>query len=321
MQIFTATINQMIFLFGFIVIGFIIRKFNAVPSGSAGILAKLENNIFIPALVLNTFITNFTVSTLKTAWKVLLFSIIVEFIVIPVSVLLCKTLAKDEYTQKIYTYGLCFSNFGFMGNAVAAALFPEHFTTYLIFTLVLWSCIYLYGIPSLLLPSDKKGNLKSAFKNFLNPMIISVFIGMGLGILLSSFDLALPKSVMDIISKSADCMSPVAMLLTGITIAEMDLKKILKKLSIYFVTAYRLLVYPLVGLGIFSLLKVLNVSVDSTYIICTICTLAMPLGLNTIVVPSAYGKDTSVAAGMALVSHILSVATIPIIFMLLNLIL
>ena len=42
----------------------------------------------------------------------------------------------------------------------------------------------------------------------------------------------------------------------------------------------------------------------------------MPLGLNTIVVPAAYGKDTSVAAGMALVSHLLSCITIPVIFML-----
>jgi predicted permease len=46
--------------------------------------------------------------------------------------------------------------------------------------------------------------------------------------------------------------------------------------------------------------------------------LAMPLGLNTIVVPGAYGKDTTDAASMALISHILSIITIPIIFMLVS---
>ena len=50
--------------------------------------------------------------------------------------------------------------------------------------------------------------------------------------------------------------------------------------------------------------------------LCTVCALAMPLGLNTIVVPAAYGRDTSVAAGMALVSHLLSCITIPVVFML-----
>jgi predicted permease len=43
----------------------------------------------------------------------------------------------------------------------------------------------------------------------------------------------------------------------------------------------------------------------------------MPLGLSTIVIPGGYGKDTSVAAGMTLVSHLLSAVTIPCIFYLL----
>ena len=51
-----------------------------------------------------------------------------------------------------------------------------------------------------------------------------------------------------------------------------------------------------------------------TFYICALCSLAMPLGLNTIVIPSAYGKDTTVASGMALVSHLLGCITIPVIF-------
>ena len=44
----------------------------------------------------------------------------------------------------------------------------------------------------------------------------------------------------------------------------------------------------------------------------------MPLGLNTLVIPAAYGKDTSAAAGMALVSHLLSCITIPLVFLLME---
>jgi predicted permease len=42
----------------------------------------------------------------------------------------------------------------------------------------------------------------------------------------------------------------------------------------------------------------------------------MPLGLNTVVIPAAYGRDTSVAAGMALVSHVFSLVTVPLMLML-----
>ncbi len=316
MELFSATVEQMIFLFGFIIIGYIVRMVNAVPQGTAGILSKLENTIFIPALIMGTFIKNFTSETMKSAWKILFFSLIVELIVIPITLLIVKTLSKDRYTQKIYAYGLCFSNFAFMGNAVVSALFPEHFTNYIIFTLALWSLIYLYGVPALLLPSENKATIKDRLKSFVNPMFISMIIGMALGITLSSFKLSLPNSVVSLIAVCGDCMSPIAMLLTGITLAEINLKKVLKRPGIYAVSAYRLLLYPLIGLGVFFLLKSFNI--DKTYIICTICTLAMPLGLNTIVIPSAYGKDTTTAAGMALVSHILSIITIPIIFTLLN---
>ena len=53
-----------------------------------------------------------------------------------------------------------------------------------------------------------------------------------------------------------------------------------------------------------------------TFAVCAICSLSMPLGLNTIIIPSAVGKDTKVASGMALVSHILSCLTIPVVFLL-----
>ena len=49
------------------------------------------------------------------------------------------------------------------------------------------------------------------------------------------------------------------------------------------------------------------------YFICLVCCAAMPLGLNSVVIPAGYGKDTSVAAGMVLISHALSVITIPLI--------
>ena len=66
---------------------------------------------------------------------------------------------------------------------------------------------------------------------------------------------------------------------------------------------------PVLFIVVASFLKI----PDTTYI-CALCSLAMPLGLNTIVIPSALGKDTTVAAGMAVISHLLSIITIPLIF-------
>lgn len=310
MELFTSTLSQMAFLFFLIAVGFILVKTKAVGEGGAKILAKLENTVFIPALVLRTFVENFTMERLGVSGKLFLGSFILCFISMGAASLLARLCTKDAYLRRIYTYGLAFSNFGFMGNAVISALFPDIFFEYLIFTLPLWTMIYLWGAPVLLLKEDAgEQNLKTRLRAFLNPMLIAMVIGMLIGI----SGIKLPAFLSGAISSAADCMSPIAMLLTGITVATTPLRKMLSVKSVYAVTAFRLLLLPLIFLAL-----CLVFDFSETFIICATGALSMPLGLNTIVIPSAYGRDTSAAAGMAIVSHVAALGTIPIIFMLME---
>lgn len=307
MTVFIATLNQTAFLFLFIVMGYILTRWKFIPDNAQAVLSKLENYIFIPALVLGTFIGNFTTEKLSVAWELLLGSFVLALIAIGLSVLCVRFCSKDKYERNIYTYGLCFSNFGFMGNAVVSALFPDIFLEYLIFTLPLWILIYLWGVPFLLLgDSAGKPTWKQRIKSFLNPMFICMLLGIVVGI----FSVPVPQFISSAVSAAGNCMSPVAMLLTGMTIAQFNLKEVLKIKGVYLVTALRLIVFPLLFLGATVLLPL-----PYTFTVCALCALSMPLGLNTIIIPGALGKDTRVAAGMALVSHILSCLTIPVIFM------
>lgn len=314
MGVFGSTLSQMAFLFSLIVIGYILVKSRVLPEHSAGVLSKMESWLFVPALVLGTFISKFTVSILETAGKLILFSFAIMVVILPLSILLPRLLAKgDPYKQKIFTYGLAFANFGFMGNAVVESLYPDIFFEYLLFVIPLWILIYVWGVPVLLISGEeKKPTLLSRLKCFCNPMFICMVIGMIIGL----SGLQLPAWTLNVINTCGDCMSPVAMLLTGMTVATMNLRRILSDVSIYVLSAIRLLLIPLAALGIFFFIKL-----PDTYLICAVCSLAMPLGLNTIVIPAAYGKDTSSAAGMALISHLASCLTIPFIFWLMKLIL
>ncbi len=306
MALFSATLNQMAFLFIFIIIGYILARFKLVQSISAAVLSKLENYVFIPALVLGTFIDNFTLEKLSTSWTLIVGCFALMIVVIPMSILLVKAVSKDKYIQKIYLYGLCFSNFGFMGNAVVSTLFPEIFLEYIVFTLVLWTLIYVWGAPSLLIGDNERKTFWQRIKSFLNPMFICMIIGMLIGI----FKIPMPPFINSSISSTSACMSPVAMLLTGMTIAKIDIKKVIKIKSIYVVSFLRLIVFPLLFIGFLLL-----VDLPKTFAICALASLAMPLGLNTIVIPAAYGKDTTMASGMALISHLLAIITIPVIFL------
>ena len=307
MSIFSSTLNQIIFLFGFIAIGYLLVKIRVLPENTAAVLSKLENTVFIPALVAGTFIENFTVERISSAVNLLFISTVVAIIAIPFAIIVSKAVTKDKYIQKIYTYGLSFSNFGFMGNAVVSSLFPNVFFEYLIFTLPLWILIYLWGVPRLLIADNgKKQSFRETLKSFVNPMFIAMLIGMVIGLA----KIPLPSWLISLISTSGNCMSPIAMILTGVVVSSISLKKTFTNIRIYIISFVRLVVMPLIFIAAAMLFEMS----ENAYI-CALCSLAMPLGLNTIVIPSALGKDTTDAAGMAVISHLMSVITIPVIFL------
>lgn len=306
MSIFLSTLTQTVFLFSLIIIGYVLGKGKFIPEQSSAVLAKFENIVFLPALILGTFVENFTVERLADARDLLLMSFAIAFATIPIAIGISKLFIKDKYTQNIYTYGLVFSNFGFMGNAVVSALFPELFFEYLLYTLPQWILIYLWGVPVLLIAgSGEQQSMKDRIKAFANPMLVAMVIGMIIGLT----GIKLPQWTANMVSSLGACMSPVAMLLTGVTISKIQLKKTFKDFRLYLISTIRLVVVPLVFIFIAKFIPFTN-----TVFTCAVCALAMPLGLSPVVVPSAYGKDTSVAAGLTVVSHLLSCITIPAVF-------
>ncbi len=320
MEFFQPILNQMVYLFAFIVIGYLLIKIKALPAESTATLSKLESKLFIPALALYTFMNNFTVHMLGESGIILLLSIGMLVIIVPMAILGSRLIfGSDAYLKKIATYGLTFANFGYMGNAIMSNVFPEIFLQYNVFCMPLWVLIYLWGVPTLLIADNKEGGEKVSLKEKLKPLCNPMFAAMIIGIIfgLTGFTDIIHPSITNVIKVSGDCMSPIAMILTGMTIAQSDLWKMVTKWQTYVLSAVRLLVFPTIFILIFALLPQ-NEIITETFLICALASLAMPLGLNTIVVPKGYGKDTTDAAGMALISHTLSIGTIPLMFLLLN---
>ncbi len=283
MEIFSSALGQTIYLFLLILVGFVLTKTKILPAESAKVLAKLENWIFIPALMLKTFMDDFTVDRLGYSGRVFLFSAAMLVVIVPIAILLSRVLTKDTFTRNIFTYGLTFSNFGYMGISVVSAVFPQYASDYLVFTMPLYILIYMWGVPALLM-KEEKTSFKQNLKSLLNPMFIGMFIGMAIGLLTSILpEVTVPQAVQpplnaidSVINALKSCMSPVAMLLTGITVANIDFKKTFTNLQIYAVTVVRLLAIPLVFLLIFKIFPIL----PENFFICLMASFAMPLGLT-----------------------------------------
>ena len=309
MQTFLTILSQISYLFLLIGAGFAIMKLCKLPAVATNVLSKLVSTLFMPALILTNFMENFTVERISSAWPYALAGIIVVTLSIAFALIVSRFSARDSYRRKIHSYCLAFSNFGFMGTAVVSTLMPELFMSYLILCTPMWVVNYSWAIPALLIPSEKTKGF--SFKNLLNPL----FIAMIIGIIIGMTRLPIPSFLEVSIDSLSKCMSPSTMLLTGMCVAKIDIKRVLKIKSIYVLSALRLLIIP----SIFLLVLLVH-KFDYGVSLCVLSVLSMPLGLNGVVIPESHGQDTSEASGMAIVSHLASALTIPLMFTLFDII-
>lgn len=307
MQVILPVVSQIGVLFTFILIGFVLCRFRLVPNESSVVFSKLENKIFMPAVIINTFWTNCTIKNISEKWVYMLYSTVLLMVCIVTGFIISRFLTDDEYLKKIYRYSISVANFGFVGTAMVSGIYGAdsiELFDYMMFTLPLNMFTYSVGI-AWLMPNNKGLSLK----NFTNPIFISLFIGGALGLLsVPRIDFA-----NTIISNAAACMSPIAMLLTGIVIGSYEFKDLLSRWQTYVIAGIRLVGFPLLFISSLRLF-----GAEPEIIIAALSAHAMPLGLNTVIIPSAYGEDPKAGASLALVSQVTSVVTIPIMFMIAN---
>ncbi len=309
-ETFSTALSAMLVLFVCIVIGYILNKKRICASNTAGVLSKLETHVFVPALTINSFMNNCTVKSLSENYTVFIYSAILLAVAMIIAIPLSKFFVKEGYVRNIYKYALTFGNIGFVGNAVVFAMMGDAgLYKYMMFTTLLNVVIYAWGYP--MLTQVEHGEYKSVrgsiLKRFINPTFISLTIGVVLG--MSGLATKLPQFVSTTVSNLGACMGPVAMVLTGFVVADYDFVGLIKRKEIYIASLLRLIVLPLIFLGI---LKVLGAGKEIMYF----CLFAFgaPLGLNTVVFPASVGGDTSTGASMAMISHTLCIITIPILY-------
>lgn len=299
MEVFLSTLNQMLFLFGCILIGFYIKKKGLLPDDAASVISKLESYVIVPALLINSFSTNCSLQNLISNFDLILYGtaftvgqIIIAYLILP----LFKPKKKET---GIFIYSLSIVNFAFMGNSLVQSLYgDEMLFKYLMFTLPLNVVIFSIGFVWL-----TAGTEKFTMKKLMNPTLVSMVIGMFIGVM----GIQLPTFARNALSSLAGCFSPLGMILTGLVIGNYQISKLLKNKRVYFVTAIRCVLLPLIILGGCKFIG-LNQEILTLLIFIT----AMPLGLNTIVFPAAYGGDTTLGASMAVISNVLGVILVPL---------
>ncbi len=288
-------LKQLFILYIFLFAGWIIGKIKKDKAPHCDILSVLLINLFLPCKVFNTFSRNFTVSYFKEKYSFLIVSAILLSVIIIISFFLSKALTKREYERRVFRYSLTITNYSYLGYVLIEAVLGQAVLTNFIFFGIPF-IIYTYTFGYALLTGGS-----APVKRLLNPITVSIIVGMIFGLA----GLTLPDVLSKAVSMASDCVGPLSMLLTGITLSTFAVKELMTDKKAYIFSVLRLVMIPAVVYVAFRLLRLETVLPLALIITC------MPCGLNTIVFPKLIGEDCRTGAGLALISHLFALATLP----------
>lgn len=297
----SAVFSQVLVLFIFLVAGWLLSKCGLVDGSHSRILSALEVYVFLPCVNYRNFAKNCTLDYLSQKYPLIFLSIVILLVLWLVCRLAAKLFSKDSYERIVYEYSMLMPNYGFMGLTLCGALFGELAQLdMMLFTIPM--AVYVASVGFLTLTRRTGKDFKLI--RLLTPSMIGILLGIPVGLL----GIKMPSVVTSVVDSAANCMSPVAMLLAGITIAQFPLKELFQDKRNYIVTVIRLALVPLLLFGVLKLLGL------GGFLPTVLCAYAMPCGLNTVVYPKLIGENCRIGTSLALISAIASLITIPLCF-------
>ena len=287
--------KQILLMFLLAGIGFLLFKSGKISNEGSRAIGNILIYISLPAVIINAFLVERTEEHICG----LLWSAAGAAVLLAVSILISHFLFKKDPVGRFAT---AFSNPGFFGIPLVVAGLGNGAVFYTAaFVALLNIGQWTYGVSTLTGRPLTEG-LKPK-KLILAPFVIAVITGL----ILFATQLQLPDILRNCLSAAAGLNTPLAMFTVGIYLAQTDLLKMLRRKSLYLITAVRLLLIPAVSLLLLSLLPASMNAMKTVLLIVAAC----PVGSNVAVYAQLYGKDYPYAVETVLFTTILSIVTIP----------
>lgn len=298
MDIAIKVLNQVIVVFLLICVGFICTKKNLFNKDGIRQMTNFLLNIVTPCVLIDAYQQKeFSISLTKG----LLFGLLLSILSIGLTSVFSNYIFKKEETgkYKVNRAASAYSNCGFMAiPLISAALGVDgvfYASSYLvIFTITYWTIgVFIYT------ENIKDLSFLSIIKS---PGIIGVFVAL----ILFFLRIKLPSVILQPISYLSALNTPVAMIVLGSYLVNVDLKKMLKEKGIYIVSLLRLIVYPLITLAIVKL-----INIESCVAQAVMISASCPCATVSTLFASKYNIQAEYSAQLVSINTLMSIITIP----------
>ena len=295
----TILYKTVIMLF-LIAVGILCSKMKLISEASNKELSKFVLQVVNPVVIFMSYQTDYRPELVRN----LLLTFVISIGAIAAAVLLAYVFVRKKQGREfeIERFSATYSNCGFMGIPLVNAVYGDEGVFYLtafitVFNLFVWT----HGV--ILISGEK--NFKQVVKVFYSPTIISIV----LGIISFFLHFRLPAPAEDALGLIKELNTPLAMLVSGVTIAGTNVKKMLKNYRVYYICLLKLLVIPLIIAVPLSLLTGVDDKVRMTILVAAA---APPAAICTLF-SLRYGKNSIYASEIFAAGTILSVGTLPLV--------
>lgn len=300
MQTYFVT-QQVIVLAILMAIGYIATKKNIIDDVISKGMTQILTAIALPSLILSSFNMTYSEDTLKGVLLIFTYSIGIHFL----TMILAK-LAFIKYPKGknvVLRFGTIFPNSGFMGLPLIYELFGQEAVLYAsVFMIPYHTLLWTYG-ESILSKEKAESPIKKLAKT---PALIAVLVGTILFIL----KIQLPYVVNKPLSMLSALTSPLSMLILGEKITKLKLKEIIVDKDIYYGCFVRLLVAPII-----TLIALRAVNTPELLLNIVVIMQSLPSAILLVVLTQKHEGEIEFASKFTIISHIVSIITIPIISM------
>ncbi len=303
--------TKVFLLFLMMIPGFLVRKTKICEASAQLAFSSVILYITTPAMIVVSFIRAFDKGVMITCLWVLLFSFAAHLLFFALTFPFFRKERPDA--AKVYRFAVIFANSGYMGIPLIISLFGEEAAIYATFYVVGFN-FFMWSLGALIYTGDR--SYISPKKMFLNPATIPTYIG--LLIFLLPIDGYVPVVVVDALSALRDTIAPMSMMLIGMQLATVKLKGIFSG-NLLLATVLRLIACPLLLFGLLKLLSLVGIYNDPTGAYVSFICASAPAATATGIFAEKFSGDRETAGKVVAITTILSVATMPITSLIMNL--
>ena len=291
--------------------GYLLVKGKLLKAQDSGALSKLLTNVGMPALILSSTLGleltgEFALSLVLMAVICVIFTFVMFF----TTVWLCAG-EKNEKTQGMMRFCAVFANSGFIGIPLANAVFPGNtaLMAYLIVSNIVMN-VMMFSLGVYLISGDKKAiNIKKAV---LTPVFLAFLVGIVLNLV---GVLKVVPELNTFANHLKGIVTPLSMTVLGMKLAEVPMKRLFSSGRMYYVSFLRLVLYPVVGVALMLVLRMIPaLAINTDCILGFFVGFAMPTAGLASAFSDQYNGDTPHAVIFTLGTTIVSIITIPVLY-------